>query len=94
MRLSNILTASLLAPLVVAHGDIPGAPKIFGLAPNDVAALKSRSILGGRAARAARSAHSSKLQARQGGLDGRCGKDFGCATCAEGYCCSSAGYCE
>jgi hypothetical protein len=97
MRLSEILAASLVAPLVAAHGSIPGAPKIFGLPPKDIAALKSRNILGGHHARAAHPAHparDSRLQARQGGQDGRCGKEFGCATCDEGYCCSSGGWCK
>jgi hypothetical protein len=83
--------ASLVAPLVAAHGSIPGAPKIFGLGRNAVADLKTRNIFAGHGHRAA--AHASPLQARQGGLEGRCGKDFGCATCDEGYCCSTSGYC-
>lgn len=90
MRVSDILTAAFVAPLVAAHGGIAGAPKIFGMAPNDIAALKSRNILGGHVARPARAVHSSPLQARQ---DGRCGKDFGCAVCPEGSCCSGSGYC-
>jgi hypothetical protein len=94
MRLSGVLAASLVAPWVVAHSGVPGSPKIFGLAPNDVATLRSRNVYGGHAARHARFAHNSKLDARQGGQDGRCGKEFGCASCAAGYCCSSAGYCE
>jgi hypothetical protein len=91
MRYTEVLAASLIAPLVVAHSGVPGVPKVFGLPPNDIAALKTRSIFGGHAAH--RSVHGSQLQARQGGQDGRCGKDFGCATCAEGYCCSTSGYC-
>jgi hypothetical protein len=95
MRLSEILAASLVAPLVAAHAGIPGVPKIFGLPPKDIAALKSRNIFGGHHARSAYPAHGSRLQARQGGnADGRCGKEFGCATCDEGYCCSSGGWCK
>lgn len=94
MRFSEVLAASLVVPLVTAHGGIPGMPKVFGLAPNDIADLKSRNIFGGRNARAARSVHAPQLQGRQGGANGRCGKNFGCATCAEGYCCSSSGYCQ
>ncbi|EAT82794.2 hypothetical protein SNOG_09529 [Parastagonospora nodorum SN15] len=90
MRFYEVLAASLVAPFVAAHGGTPGAPKIFGLA-RDVADLKTRNIFGGHNHRAA--GHGSPLQARQGGADGRCGKDFGCATCDEGYCCSPGGYC-
>ncbi|KAH7064378.1 hypothetical protein BKA63DRAFT_427426 [Paraphoma chrysanthemicola] len=95
MRLSTILAASLAAPLAAAHGSIPGAPKIFGLGDaNAIAALKSRNFYGAHAARAAGSSHGSQLQARQGGdSNGRCGPNYGCATCAEGYCCSSGGWC-
>jgi hypothetical protein len=92
MRFVEILAASLVVPLVVAHSGVPGVPKIFGLPPKDIAALKARSIFGRHAAH--RAAHVSHLKARQGGQDGRCGKQFGCATCAEGYCCSPGGYCE
>ncbi|KAF1919278.1 hypothetical protein BDU57DRAFT_527326 [Ampelomyces quisqualis] len=93
MRVSNILNALLVAPLVAAHSGVPGAPRIFGMAPNDIAAFKTRRTFGRHAARHAHSLHNSPLRARQGGADGRCGKNFGCATCAEGYCCSSSGYC-
>jgi hypothetical protein len=92
MRVYEVLTASLVAPLVAAHGGVPGTPKIFGLGHNGIAELKTRNILGGHAHRAAQHEHGS-LHARQGGADGRCGKDFGCATCEEGYCCSSGGWC-
>ncbi|KAH8726383.1 hypothetical protein GQ44DRAFT_825734 [Phaeosphaeriaceae sp. PMI808] len=96
MRFSEILATALVAPLVAAHGAIPGAPKILGLPQRDMAALKSRNIFGGHAhpARAARSAQGPQLQVRQGGdAQNRCGANFGCATCAEGYCCSDGGYC-
>ncbi|KAH9863964.1 hypothetical protein J1614_009897 [Plenodomus biglobosus] len=90
MRLSNLVSASLLAPLVAAHGGIPGAPKLFGL-PRDLDSLKAPT-----AARVLRHASEPKrglLETRQGGQNGRCGPDFGRASCAAGYCCSGAGYC-
>lgn len=93
MRVSEILAASLVAPLVVAHGGIPGAPKIFGLGPNDIGKLRSRNILGGHAAPVPRFQHGPQLNARQGGAGGRCGPQFGGASCDEGYCCSSGGWC-
>lgn len=82
MRFTDVLAASLVAaPLVAAHGDLPGLPRIFGLGRSGPARL-----------RAERGFESSakKLQARQGGLEGRCGAEFGGASCAAGYCCSSA----
>lgn len=93
MRFSDVFAASLVAPLVAAHGGIPGAPKIFGLVPKDVAMLKSRNLVGGHRARNSHSHSSHRLAARQGGLNGRCGPPGNGASCAEGYCCSAAGYC-
>ncbi|KAF1831063.1 glycoside hydrolase/deacetylase [Decorospora gaudefroyi] len=94
MLFTGLFVASLVAPIckVAAHGDLHGAPKIFGLGPRDVGKLKSRNILGGHAV-VARPQQGARLSARQGGADGRCGPEFGCASCAEGYCCSGAGYC-
>lgn len=85
MRFSDILTASLVAPLVAAHGSIPGAPKIFGLGQ-----LKSRNALEGHVRRDVSRQQGPTLDKRQGGQDGRCGADFGDAICAPGYCCSVA----
>ncbi|KAL6707064.1 hypothetical protein ACN47E_004816 [Coniothyrium glycines] len=93
MRFSISLTASLAVPFVAAHGHIPGMPTVFGLAHRDIAALKSRNILGGHFDRVV-PPHGQQLEARQGGdAQNRCGPSFGCASCAEGYCCSPAGYC-
>lgn len=88
MRFSEIAAAALVAPLVAAHGgDIPGAPKVFGL-PKE---LKARGPFAARAARhVAQPKQGPQLFARQGGVDGRCGPDFNGASCAEGYCCSGA----
>ena len=93
MRLSEILTVSLLTPVIAAHGGIPGAPRIVGLSADDAAVLKTRNIRYPARDPQSSHGHGSQLQARQGGLDGRCGPSFGCATCAEGYCCSSGGWC-
>ncbi|KAF2019070.1 carbohydrate esterase family 4 protein [Aaosphaeria arxii CBS 175.79] len=92
MRFSGIYVASLVAaPLVAAHGGIPGAPKVFGVAPNEVAKLKNRDIFSGQAKRDPE--QGPTLNARQGGQNGRCGPSFGGASCAAGYCCSGAGWC-
>ncbi|KAH9882915.1 hypothetical protein J1614_000281 [Plenodomus biglobosus] len=97
MRFTDVFTASLVVPLIAAHGGdhFHAAPKIVGLRRHDVAALKSRNIFDGREARVVRPNQDSKLVARQAGGDenGRCGPDFGCATCSPGNCCSDAGYC-
>jgi hypothetical protein len=86
MRFSDIFIASLVAPLVSAHGgDIPGAPRIFGM-PRQ---LKARSPLVGHQ-EAGMAIQGPKLQTRQGGnKDGRCGTQGGGASCAAGFCCSS-----
>lgn len=90
MRISDIFAASLVAPLVAAHGDhVPGAPQIFGL--NPIGKLKSRNVFSGHAVAAAGpQLGPRKLNARQGGVDGRCGPEAGGASCDQGYCCSSA----
>lgn len=94
MRFSEIFSIALIAPLIAAHGEHHAAPRIVGLQRNDIGMMKSRNILGGHAARAANPEESMQLKARQGGnAEGRCGADNGCASCAEGYCCSIAGYC-
>ncbi|KAI8943583.1 hypothetical protein NX059_012514 [Plenodomus lindquistii] len=97
MRLSDIFTASLVVPLIAAHGDghFHAAPKVIGLPRSDIGGLKNRNPMAGHGARVVRPHQESKLVARQAGGDaeGRCGKDFGCATCNPGYCCSTAGYC-
>ena len=86
MRFSDVFTASLVAPLVAAHGGIPGAPKIFGL-PED---LKPRAPVAARVLRHAAEPKHGLLETRQGGQNGRCGPSFGRASCAAGYCCSGA----
>ncbi|KAL6702409.1 hypothetical protein ACN47E_002051 [Coniothyrium glycines] len=88
MRFSNVLALSVAAPLVAAHGDIPGAPKIFGL-PKDL----KRSPVFARTLRHPVEPSRGLLETRQGGQNGRCGPNFGRASCAAGYCCSGAGYC-
>jgi hypothetical protein len=90
MRFTGLYAAALVAPLVAAHGDFP-VPKIVGLGPREIGQLRGRNILGGQAVHVA--GHKSRLAARQGGIDGRCGPNNGGASCAEGYCCSVEGYC-
>ncbi|KAH7399207.1 hypothetical protein DE146DRAFT_526203 [Phaeosphaeria sp. MPI-PUGE-AT-0046c] len=89
MHLSNVLVASVVAPLVAAHGGIPGAPKIFGL-PRD---LNAEVPTAPRVLRHAPAPKGGMLETRQGGQNGRCGPDFGGASCSAGFCCSGAGYC-
>lgn len=88
MRFTDVLAASLVAPLVAAHGGILGMPKIFGLGRSGPTRLRAERGLENSARKVAQ-----KLQARQGGLEGRCGPEAGGASCAPGYCCSGAGWC-
>jgi hypothetical protein len=86
MRFSELFAATaVVAPLVAAHGDMPGMPKIFGLGEG---ALKPRDF--GLASRRVAPAHVHKFNKRQGGVDGRCGPDGNKAKCDDGYCCSPA----
>jgi hypothetical protein len=86
MHFSNLLAVSVVAPLVAAHGGIPGAPKIFGM-PND---LKVRAPSAPRVLRHAAEPKRDMLETRQGGQNGRCGPSFGGASCAAGFCCSGS----
>ena len=86
MRFSHVIAASVVAPLVAAHGNIPGAPKIFGL-PRD---LKAPAPIAARVARHVSEPKRGLLETRQGGQNGRCGPDFGGASCDQGFCCSGA----
>jgi hypothetical protein len=85
MRFSEVLAASLVAPLVAAHGGVQGAPKLFGL-PNDV---KIRNPTP-RAARAAAQGPHHLITRQGGNSENRCGPEAGNAVCAAGYCCSGA----
>ncbi|KAF2182165.1 carbohydrate esterase family 4 protein [Zopfia rhizophila CBS 207.26] len=92
MRFTEILAASLVAPLVAAHGDeIPHMPKIFGR--NPIEGLRTRNAFQGHTARDVQPQQGSSLKPRQGGVDGQCGPSVGGARCASGYCCSAAGWC-
>jgi hypothetical protein len=86
MRFTEVLAASLLAPLAAAHGSIPGAPKIFGL-PKDI---KIRDPTPRAVRQAAAPQQGPQLNPRQGGQNGRCGPSFGNTVCAAGFCCSGA----
>lgn len=81
MRFTDVITALLVAQFVAAHGEVEGAPKIFGL-PKELRAGKP---FAGHQARHV----GHQLQARQGGnAEGRCGTQGGGASCAAGFCCS------
>jgi hypothetical protein len=86
MRFSSILAASLMAPLVAAHGvDMLGAPKIFGMPKH----MNRKNAWTGHE-EAVTPILGPKLQVRQGGNnEGRCSTQGGGASCAVGYCCSS-----
>jgi hypothetical protein len=86
MRFSDIGILGLVAPLVAAHGDFPGIPKIFGL-PRDLE-MEARAVAARRVLRHPTEEKRGMLETRQGGQNGRCGPNFGGASCAAGYCCS------
>ncbi|KAH8710045.1 hypothetical protein GQ44DRAFT_661884 [Phaeosphaeriaceae sp. PMI808] len=92
MHLSNVLVASVVAPLVAAHGAIRGAPKVFGLPRDLQEELNARAPVA-RVLRHPTEPKRGLLETRQGGQNGRCGPSFGGASCASGYCCSGEGYC-
>ncbi|KAF2855942.1 carbohydrate esterase family 4 protein [Plenodomus tracheiphilus IPT5] len=86
--LTNVLVASLVAPLVAAHGGVEGAPKFFGLPKN----LRTRNPFAGHQVRHA-DFHKDGLHARQEADPEMCGKQGGGAVCAQDKCCSPEGYC-
>jgi hypothetical protein len=88
MHFNSLALASLalIPSLIEAHGDIPGAPRVFGRRP---------ALSGPMRARTEASDHQSvvseihdKRQAASN-TEGQCGPGFG--SCANGYCCSEAG---
>ncbi|KAF2417122.1 glycoside hydrolase/deacetylase [Tothia fuscella] len=89
MRLSAALALSLitLPTLINAHGDIQGAPRIFGL--RDVAGLRQRVAHLGSVGTIERATPFPDLETRQSRTN--CGPRVG--SCAAGLCCSSAGFC-
>ena len=91
MRFTDIGIAAMVAPLVAAHGESMGMPKIIGL-PRDLEA-DFKAPVAARVLRHAAEPKGGLLETRQGGQNGRCGAAFGNAKCAAGYCCSGAGYC-
>lgn len=89
MRFSEALIASSLAiPFVSAHG-ARGVPKIWGMGPG-----VKREAFGPVAPRHASSgtlkANGFSKRQDNSNIDGPCGPSAGGATCAPGYCCSSA----
>lgn len=85
MRFSEVLAASLVAPMVAAHGDAM-IPKVFGLPKH----LKNRDLFASHR-HAAVHVEAPKLHIRQ--EEGRCGPQGNNAVCGAGECCSAEGYC-
>ncbi|KAJ4372865.1 hypothetical protein N0V83_003156 [Neocucurbitaria cava] len=86
MRISDVIAASLVAPLVAAHGGIEGAPKVFGLPKQ----LRARNPFA--AYEAPHNAQPSKsLHARQS-TDGRCGPEG--SNQLKGYCGTTQEHCQ
>jgi hypothetical protein len=84
MRYSEIIAASLVVPLVAAHG-IEGAPSVFGLPKH----LRASNPLAGFQARQA--AHPVRaIGPRQAAGPERCGPEFGNQVCGGNDCCSPA----
>ena len=83
MRFTDVIAASLVAPLVAAHGGIEGAPRFFGL-PKD---LRSRNPFAGHQVRNA-AQHAHEMQARQEADPERCGTQGNNQICAADKCCS------
>lgn len=84
MRFPNAVTATLVAPIVIAQN--APIPRIFGM-PKE---LRSRSPFLGLQ-HVGVPMEVPKLAARQGGdAQNRCGADGGGASCDAGYCCSAA----
>ncbi|CAG5156679.1 uncharacterized protein ALTATR162_LOCUS4476 [Alternaria atra] len=86
MRFTQVAAASLVAPLVAAHG-MEGMPRIVGMprqlrASNPFAGFQDR-----------HSAHPEPVIRPRQSADGRCGPDGNNQKCADNECCSSAGYC-
>lgn len=84
MHFSTLLALLLcfLPDIITAHGNIAGAPRIFGR--RTVSELRSR-----RALASSSSQDTHELVKRQ--RDDTCGPRIG--SCAAGLCCSGAGYC-
>jgi hypothetical protein len=99
----NAIALSLaVLPLIEAHPNgVPGAPQLFGRstienqrrrAGTQGVPQQKRSAKAAPAAAPAAFPELGQLHARQGGnVDNQCGP--GIASCADGYCCSPAGWC-
>jgi hypothetical protein len=70
MRFFELCAALLVAPLVAAHGDMPGMSNIIGLDYEEVAVLNSREVFGGQV--------SPVCDALIPSVDGTCGDGFTC----------------
>ncbi len=86
MHFSSVLAASLVAPLVAAHGGVPGAPKVYGLPSH----LRARNPLA--AHKAPRNPmpmpHRPLIGRQNGDAGGVCGPDNGGRVCLSTECCS------
>jgi hypothetical protein len=88
MHFNSLALASLalIPSFIEAHGDIPGAPRVFGRRPALSGNMKARIETSGY--QSAVSDVHDKRQASSN-TEGQCGQGFG--SCADGYCCSEAG---
>lgn len=80
------ISLALLPALIFAHGDIPGAPKIWGWQGDDLVPELNALL---RPVEHLRQAVA--LRKRQDEPEKRCGPGVG--ACAASECCSNAGYC-
>jgi hypothetical protein len=88
MRVSEVIAASLVAPLVAAHGGIEGAPRIFGMPKQ----LRASNPFAGFQAR--RTIHAAPaLDSHQAASLELCGPANGNQVCGGDDCCSASGYC-
>jgi hypothetical protein len=88
MHFNSLALASLalIPSFIEAHGDIPGAPRVFGRRSALSGTMNARTGAGGH--QSAVSDIHDKRQASSN-TEGQCGPGFG--SCADGYCCSEAG---
>lgn len=84
MSLASLLC--ILPSIVMAHGDIPGAPRVFG--HRTVSELRSRNGLASKPHRSVPRGSHEVVKRQQSDT---CGPGVG--SCAAGLCCSGAGYC-
>lgn len=88
MHFNSLALASLalIPSLIEAHGDIPGAPRVFGRRPALSGPVRARTEASGYDS-AVLEIHDKRQASFN--TEGQCGPGFG--SCADGYCCSEAG---